>query len=182
MNFLKRFIKRSWHGVPIGIIASVLLCTAVVAAGAYLTTTLTITQEIKEPYVPPEKDYGVILAPDIDLSGVDAGSSFSQTLTGAVVVELGPDGEGEALKLVCDPDEKYTLFDVTLMLKERPEESEVPFYGIGITGGGQASVDLDVRGTYIFDLTIAGIAGSELGPAESIITLTLEESTTPPGP
>jgi len=178
---MKRFLRLSWHGIPIGIIANVLVGTAVLAA-VYITATLTITQEIEEPYVPPEKDYGSITAPDIDLSKVAPNSSFSQTLTGAVVVELGPDGEGEALKMVCTPDPKYTLFDVTITLKERPEGSEVPFYGLGITGGGQISVDLDVRGTYIFDLTIAGTAGGSTGSAVSTIDFTLETSTTPPGP
>ncbi|GAI47847.1 unnamed protein product, partial [marine sediment metagenome] len=55
---MKRFLRKSWHGIPIGIIATVLIGTAVVAVSIYLTTVLTITQEIKEPYVPPEKDYG----------------------------------------------------------------------------------------------------------------------------
>ncbi|MBA7531784.1 hypothetical protein ES705_24005 [subsurface metagenome] len=176
---LKRFVKLSWCGIPIGIIASVLIGTAVLAA-IYLTVIQTITQEIKEPYLPPEEVYGSITAPDIDLSQVAPNSSFSQTLTGAVVVELGPDGEGKALKLVCDPDEKYTLFDVTIKLTDRPEGSEVSFYGYGIQGGGAAvAIDLDKRGTYIFDLTIAGKAGSAEGSAQSTITFTLEDSTTP---
>ncbi len=52
-KFLKRFIKLSWHGIPIGIIASVLIGTAVLAA-TYLSVTQTITQEIT-PYVPPAR-------------------------------------------------------------------------------------------------------------------------------
>lgn len=176
---MKKFFKRTWHGIPIGIIASVLICTVVVAA-VYITTTLTITQRITAP--PPPPDYGEILAPDIDLSKVEVGKSFSQTLTGAIVVELGPDGEGKAMRMVCAPDELYTLFDVTATLKERPVDSTVGFYGYGITGGGEVAIDLDVRGTYIFDLTIAGKAGSSTGSASSTITFTLEDSTTPPGP
>jgi len=177
---LKRFVKLSWRGIPIGIIASVLIGTVVLAA-VYITTTLTITQEIKEPYVPPEKDYGSITAPNIDLSRVSPNSSFSQTLTGAVVVELGPEGEGKALTMVCIPDEKYTSFGGTITLKERPEGSEVGLYGYGITGGGaEVGIDLDVRGTYIFDLTIEGIAGGSTGSAQSTIEFTLEDSTTPP--
>ncbi len=176
---MKRFLRKRWHGLPIGIIATVFIGIAVVAASAYITTTLTITQEIKKPYVPPPPDYGTVTAPDIDLSRVDTNSSFSQTLTGAVVVELGPDGEGKAMKMVCAPDSKYTLFDVTITLTDRPEGSEVPFYGLGITGGGQVAVDLDKRGTYIFDLTIAGKAGSSTGSASSTIEFTLDDSTTP---
>jgi hypothetical protein len=176
---MKRFFKLSWKGIPIGIIATVLLCTVVVAA-VWVTTTLTITQEIKEPYVPPEEVYGSITAPDIDLSQVAPNSSFSQTLTGAVVVELGPDGEGKAMRMVCTADEKYTSFGGTITLKERPADSTVGLYGYGITGGGAAvAIDLDVRGTYIFDLTVEGKAGSEAGSASSTITFTLEDSTTP---
>ncbi len=176
---LKRFIKLSWRGIPIGIIASVLIGTAVLAT-VWVTTTLTITQEIKEPYVPPEGVYGGITAPDIDLSQIAPNSSFSQTLTGAVVVELGPDGEGKALRMVCVPDDLYASFGGTITLKERPADSTVGLYGYGITGGGAAvAIDLDKRGTYIFDLTIAGKAGSEIGSASSTIEFTLEDSTTP---
>ena len=178
---MKRFLKRSWHGIPIGIIASVLIGTMVVAA-AYFTVTLTITQEIEEPYVPPPPNYGEILAPDIDLSKVNTNSSFSQTLTGAVVVELGPDGEGKALRMVCTPDPKYTSFGGTITLTSKPEGSDVGLYGYGITGGGEVAIDLDLRGTYIFDLTIEGKAGGTTGSASSTITFTLEDSTTPPGP
>ncbi|MBA7586647.1 hypothetical protein ES708_28650 [subsurface metagenome] len=177
---MKRLFMKRWLGIPFfGIILSVVMAGAILAA-TWLTVTQTITQEIEEPYVPPEEDYGSITALDLDLSKVDKNSSFSRTLTGAVVVELGPDGEGKALAMVCNPDPKYTLFDVTITLKERPEGSEVPFYGLGITGGAGISIDLDQRGTYIFDLKIAGKAGSETGTAESTIIYTLEDSTTPP--
>jgi len=176
---MKRFLRRRWHGLPIGIIASVLIGTAVLAATAYFTVTQIITQDITEPYVPPEEDYGIILAPDIDLSKVATNSSFSQTLTGAVIVELGPDGAGEALKLVCVPDPLYTSFGVTITLTSKPEGSGVMLAGYGITGAAEVSIDLDLEGTYIFDQTIEGVAGSETGSASSTITLTLEESTTP---
>ena len=179
---MKRFFKKTWKGIPIGIIATVFLCTAVLAATVYFTAILTITQEIKEPWEPPPPDYGEVLAPDIDLSKVDAGSSFSQTLTGAIVVNLGPDGEGELLRMVCAPDDLYTDFDVTATLTDKPEGSGVGLYGYGITGGGEVGIQLDLRGTYIFDLTIAGKAGNTLGAASSTITFTLEEYTGPPPP
>ena len=55
-RFLKRFIKLTWHGIPIGIIASVLIGTAVLAVGLYTLTvpsTITVTpaQVVSEPHL-----------------------------------------------------------------------------------------------------------------------------------
>ncbi|GAI53245.1 unnamed protein product, partial [marine sediment metagenome] len=162
-----------WHGMPLGIIASVLICTAV-AAVSYLAVTQTITQEIT--------DYGSITADNIVLDDVAVGENFSQSFSGAVEVDLGPDGAGRALKMVCTPDSKYTSFGVTITLTSKPEGSTVGLYGYGITGGGEVSVDLDIPGLYTFDQTIEGVAGSSTGTATSTVTFTLETSTTPPRP
>ncbi len=176
---MKRFLRKSWHGIPIGIIATAFLGVAVVASGAYLIVTQTITQQITKPGTPPLPNYGEIIAPSIALTSLETGQSFTKTVVDGVKVELGPDGAGKALRLVCTPDSKYTSFGVTITLTSRPEGSTVGLYGYGITGGGQVSVDLDVAGTYIFDQTITGVAGPTLGLATSTITLTLEDSTTP---
>lgn len=177
---MKRFLKKRWHGIPIGIIASVLIATMVVAAVSYLTVTQIITQDIIEPVEPPPPDYGEITAPSIALTSLEAGESFTRTIVDGVMVDLGPDGAGKALRLACTPDPKYTSFGVTITLTSRPEGSTVGLFGYGITGGGEVSVDLDVPGLYIFDQTITGTAGSATGSAESIVILALEDSTTPP--
>jgi len=176
---MRRFLKLSWHGIPIGIIASILIATVVMAA-VYLTVTQTITQTINEPEEPPPPDYGEILAADMILPTVETGDPFSKTVSGGVTVNLGPDGAGKALKMVCTPDTKYTSFDVTITLISRPVGSTVGLYGYGISGGGEISLDLDVAGTYVFDQTIEGTAGNSEGSAGSTVTFTLEDSTTPP--
>jgi len=177
-KFLKRFIKLSWKGIPIGIIVTVLIGTAVLAT-VLISVTQTITQEIEEPYVPPE-DYGEVTVLDLALSKVDTNSSFSRTLTDAVVMELGGDGEGKGLKIVCNADPLYSSFGGTITLTSKPDGSEVGLYGYGITGGGEVTIQLDVRGTYLFDLTVAGTTGSEIGSATSTITYTLEDTWFPP--
>ncbi len=179
---MKRFLRKSWHGIPIGIIATVLIGITVLAASSYLIVTQTITQDIREAEEPPEPVYGEIIAPSIALPHLHVNKSFTKTVEGGVTVELGPDGAGKALRLVCAPDSLYTSFGVTITLTEKPEGSEVGLYGYGITGGGEVSVDLDLEGTYVFDQTIEGKAGSSAGSAESTITLTLEDSTTPSFP
>ena len=176
---MRRFLKLSWRGIPVGLIATILIGTMVLAAAAYLTVTQVITQEITEP-APPPPDYGEIIAPSIALTSVEAGQSFTKTVVDGVTVDLGPDGAGKALKLACTPDPKYTSFSVTITLTSKPEGSTVGLYGYGITGAGEVSVDLDIPGVYTFDQTIEGRAGSTGGSAQSTITLTLEDSTTPP--
>ncbi len=176
-GFLKRFVKLSWRGIPIGIIASVLIGTAVLAA-SYLIVTQTITQEIVEP-TPPPPDYGEIIAPSIALSSLETGQSFTKTVEDGVTVDLGPDGAGKALRLACSADSLYSYFSVTVTLKERPEGSTVGLYGYSIAGGGEVSIELDVPGLYIFDQTIKGRAGNVAGSVESTITLTLEDSDFP---
>ncbi|GAI71836.1 unnamed protein product, partial [marine sediment metagenome] len=145
---MKRFLRLSWRGIPIGLIASILICTAVVAAGVYFAVTQTITQEIIEE---PEPDYGTITVDTATLPQVYKNGSFSKTIVGGVQVQLGPDGAGKALKMDCTPDSKYTSFGVTITLTDKPAGSGVMLAGYGITGGGVISVDLDVPGLYIFD-------------------------------
>ncbi len=95
---MKRFFKKKWHGIPIGIVASILVGTAVLAA-ILIGVTQTITQEITEPYVPPPPDYGSITAGPLTLDSVEAGKNVSQSFPGAVTVLVGPDGVGKYLHL-----------------------------------------------------------------------------------
>jgi hypothetical protein len=180
-RFLKRFVKLSWKGIPIGIIASVLIGTVVLAA-VFITVTQTITQKIVEPEPEPVYDYGEIVAPNIALSNLETGKSFTRTIVGGVTVDLGPDGAGAALRLSCNASPLYSSFDVEITLTDKPEGSEVWLVGYSVSGGGEVSIELDLPGLYIFDQTITGKAGGGAGSAQSTITLTLEESTFPPGP
>ena len=176
---MRRFLKLSWCGIPIGLIATILISIAVVAVSVYLTVTQVITQEIIEP-PPPPPDYGEITAPSMALPSLQVGQFFITTAEDGVTVNLGPDGAGKALKLSCTPDPKYTSFGVMITLTSKPVGSTAGLYGYSITGAGEVSVDLDLPGLYIFDQTIEGVAGSTAGSAQSTITLTLEDSTTPP--
>lgn len=180
---LKRFIKLSWHGIPIGIIASVLVGTAVVA-GILLGVTQTITQEIKEEPAPPP-DYGSITAEDIILDDVIVGNSVSQSFPGAVTVVVGPDGVGKYLHLKLNTtSDLYEWCGVTL----RSHVGDNPITGmnllINVTYGelgGQprdfphCSVQLTEPGTYIFEETVGAIPGSTLGTAEVTVDITLED-------
>jgi len=113
------------------------------------------------------------------LPTVEMGQPFTKTVTDGVRVELGPDGVGKALRMTCDADEKYASFGVTITLTSKPTDSEVPSYGLSVSGGGEVAVELDVVGTYLFNQTIDGVAGNTFGSASSTVTFTLEESDFP---
>ncbi|MBA7500012.1 hypothetical protein ES704_02764 [subsurface metagenome] len=177
---MRRFLKLSWHGIPIGIIASALVGTAVVAAGVYFAVTQTITQEIiTEPEPEPEPEYGTITVDTAALPQVYAGKSFTKTIVGGVQVDLGPDGAGKGLKLECTASELYDSFDVNIFLTSAPNGSEVGPYGYGVSGGGIVIIGLDLPGLYIFDQEISGRAGSATGTATSTITFTLVDHWSP---
>ncbi|GAI88696.1 unnamed protein product, partial [marine sediment metagenome] len=107
---MKRFLKKRWHGIPIGIIASILI-TGIVVAGTLIGVTQTITQEITEP----PKDYGSITADPITLNSVYVGKNVSQSFSGAVVVVVGPDGVGKYLHLKLNTtSDLYQWCGVTL--------------------------------------------------------------------
>ncbi|MBA7567360.1 hypothetical protein ES708_09071 [subsurface metagenome] len=179
---LRRFIKLSWHGIPIGIIASVLICTAVVAA-AYIGVTQTITQKITEPYVPPPPDYGEIIAPEIALANLETGKTFTKVVTDGVTVDLKADGAGKTFNIAPDPSELYTFFSVELVLTDKPAESQKTI-GMGWKAVNQARVGttLDAVGLYTFTETIKVTAGNAPGTATSTVAFTLEEAYPEPPP
>jgi len=167
MKRLKRFFKLSWKGIPIGIIASVLVCTVVVAS-LYLSRTQTITQTILEPE--PEPEYGSITAPDIDLQNLVAGGQgFASVFPNHVVVELGPDGAGKHLWLELDEDPLYAEYEVKLVCKLSADEAVVP---VGTTiivdmTNWRKSIPLGGVGTYTFDEYIHLTTGSGWGEAST---------------
>ncbi|MBA7625708.1 hypothetical protein ES703_33140 [subsurface metagenome] len=181
---LKRFIKLSWKGIPIGIIATVLIGTAVLAA-VLLSVTQTITQEIK-PYVPPPPDYGSITADDIILDDFIIGdSSVSQSFPGAVTVVVKSDGVGKYLHLKLNStSDLYEWCGVTL----RSYVGDNPITGMnllinvtyGELGGSprdypHCSVQLTEPGTYTFEQTVGAIPEGTLGTAEVKVDITLED-------
>lgn len=181
MKTMKRFLKRRWLGIPLGVIVAVLL-VGVVAAASYLSVTQTITQKIvPEPYIP---DYGSITAPDIILDDVVVvGVSVSQSFPGAVTVVVGPDGVGSYLHLKLNTtSDLYSWCGVTL----RSHVGDNPITGknllINVTygelGGSprdfpHCSVQLTEPGTYTFSETVGAIP-SALGTAEVKVDITLE--------
>ncbi|GAI55325.1 unnamed protein product, partial [marine sediment metagenome] len=168
-GFLKRFIKLSWHGIPIGIIASVLIGAAVLAA-TYITVTQTITQEITEPEPPP--DYGGIVAPTMALPKLETGKSFTKVLPDGVVVTRK--GYDVAFEMALTSDPLYTNFGVELILTGKPSGSDLVIgTGYAVSGGASVGVNLDIAGTYTFTETITGTAGSAPGTATSTVVFTL---------
>lgn len=173
---MKKILHMKWFSIPITVfLVLVLTAGAAIATGPFLTTEQTITQQINERPL----DYGSISALDISLDDVEVGKTFTKTYLSSVIVDLGPDGAGKALRMVCNADSLYTSFDVTITLISKPVGSEVGLYGYGITAGGEVAIDLDVAGTYTFDQTLLVTAGSSTGDATSTVTFTLEDSTTP---
>jgi hypothetical protein len=175
IRFLKRFVKLSWCGIPIGIIASVLICTAVLAAVIYLTVTQVITQEIVGPTPPP--DYGEIIAPNIALTHIQTGHSFSKTFVDGVTVDLKSDGVGTTFNIDPNQSPLYTFFSVELVLTDMPDESHlVEGMSWKAVGGARVGFTLDAVGLYTFTETIKVTAGDATGSAQSTVILTLEEA------
>jgi len=166
-KFFKRFIKLSWKGIPIGIIASVLIGIAV-AAAIYVSTTQVITQTITEP--PEPKDYGTVTAPDIALQNLVAGGQgFSQVFPNHVEVVLGPDGAGYHLWVELDEDLLYSAYEVKLVCKTSVDEGIVPIGTTVIVDmvNWRTSVPLGSAGTYVFDQYINLTTGAAWGEAST---------------
>lgn len=168
---MKRFFKKTWYGIPIGIIASVLIGAAVLAA-LYFSITQTITQTI-EP-APPPPDYGTIDAPDINLDDfgptlVTGGQSFGSVFPNHVVVELGPDGAGKHLWLELDESALYAEYEIKLVCKESADEAVVPIGKTVIVDetNWRTSIPLGIAGTYTFDEYIHLKTGSVAGAAST---------------
>lgn len=176
---MKSFLKRKWHRLPVGII-TVILLTSLVAGSVFAATPLITTDQIVTQTL--VKDYGTITAPAIVLTDVRPESDFSQTLDDYIIVELGPDGVGQEFRMSATPSDLYTSFNVTITLIDKPEGSEVGLYGYGISGGGVVGIQLDVAGTYTFEQTVSGTAGSDEGKATSTVHFALVEYEGPPPP
>ncbi len=164
---MKKLFKKTWHGIPLGIIASVLVGTVVVAA-LYFSITQTITQTITEP--PEPKDYGTVIAPDIELQNLVAGGQgFSGVWPNHVAVALGPDGAGMHLWLELDEDPLYAEYEVKLVCRTSTDEAVVP---VGTTiivdmTNWRTSIPLGAAGTYIFDEFINCTTGVAAGEAST---------------
>ncbi|MBA7591464.1 hypothetical protein ES708_33622 [subsurface metagenome] len=170
MHRLKRFFKLSWKGIPIGIIASILLCTMVVAA-SYFAVTQTITQKITEAPTPP--DYGEIVAPSVSLPNLVVGKSFEKDFPNGVVVTRKNYDVAFEMALTSDP--LYTSFGVELILTGKPQGSDLVIgTGYAVSGSASVGVDLDIAGIYTFDETITGTAGNSPGTATSTVVFTFE--------
>ncbi len=170
-KLLKRFIKLSWHGIPIGIIATVLIGIAV-AASLYISTTQIITQTI-EPE-PPPKVYGTITAPDINLDEFGpplyaGGQSFGSVFPNHVAVELGVDGAGKHLWLELAADALYAEYEVKLTCRESADLAVVPIGTEVIVDmtNWRTSIPLGVAGTYRFDEFIHLKTGPTAGSAST---------------
>ena len=173
---MKRFFKLSWKGIPIGIIASVLICTAALAAILIPAVTQTITQEIEEHPVEYVYDYGTITAAtDISLDNVVEGESGTEYFTDAVTVEVGPDGVDKYLHIeLSGALELYTgWYDVTLT--SEPGDNPMGSLSIRAGIGDPGSYQLTVAGTYIFTEKIqyqaSGTAGGQTAVVIANITL-----------
>ena len=173
---MKKFLKKRYLGLPIGIIASGFISIAVLAAVLIPLATHTITQQIDPvPYVPA---YGSIeQSADIVLNNVIAGQSATETFSGAVIVNLGPDGVGKYLHIALsgDLDAYDGYYDVTL-ISEAPDN---PMGNLSIRAGLDkldASYQLTVEGTYIFTEKVQYEAGSTTGSAVVTVGIYLSDT------
>jgi len=183
MKRLKRFFKLSWKGIPIGIIASVLVCTVVVAS-LYISLTQTITQTILEPE--PKPEYGTISALDINLdefgpSFYAGGQSFGSVFPNHVVVELGPDGAGKHLWLELDEDPLYAEYEVKLVCKASSDLGVVPIGTEVIVDmvNWRTSIPLGTAGTYTFDEFIHLKTGASWGEASTAFKIGISSVAAP---
>ncbi|MBA7584461.1 hypothetical protein ES708_26416 [subsurface metagenome] len=181
---MKRFLNKKWHSIPVALL-SALLVLALVAGGAfaavYITEDQLITQEITEPYVPPDKDYGTIEAPTIDLPGIEVGETFG-LVTGTVTVTVGPDGVGKWLHIRLDDTTvgAYDFFGANIR-SEAADNPMVELVTIGVTYNVDPLVEtwemstlLTAEGEYTFREFVCGTAGQTAQTAEVKLIFTLE--------
>ena len=189
---MKRFLKKRWHGIPIGIIA-VLILAGIVAAGTYLCVTQTITQKIT--------DYGsiTIAEPNLTLSDIKVGDSIAwpnnpeqwNDAKGAVTVDVGSDGVGKWLHIRLDSNttDLYDAYMVGLYspAAQNPMNEIINLqvrFGMGreplpdpdFPDILEASVQLTKLGTYTFNESVLGIAGNTPGTPKVKVTITLEDT------
>jgi len=178
-KLLKRFIKLSWYGIPVGIIVSVLVGAAVLAS-LYFSITQTITQTITEP--PPPPDYGDITAPDLDLQNLVAGGqSFGGVWPLHVEVDLGPDGANKHLWLELDEDSLYAEYEIKLVCKVSADEIAVPILTEVIVDmtNWRTSIPLGAAGIYRFDEFIHLKTGSGWGEASTSFKIAISSVAAP---
>lgn len=182
---MRKFLRKRWLGIPIGVIAVVVLAGTVALASILLTETQTITQDIIEP-APPPPDYGSITANPIAMGSLVIGESVYQPFPDAVTVVVRPDGVNKYLHLKLDAASAnlYTDYRVTLTtaLGSCPEGSDPIYLVVVLSGDGavhEVSQQLTVAGTYTFAETIHATAGSTPGSADVKVTITLEDDPVP---
>jgi len=170
-KFLKRFIKLSWHGIPIGIIATALIGTAVLAV-ALITVVQTITQDIVTK--PPPAVVDELVAPAIALPQVYELSDF--TWNAVAPVRATTIEASRTFKAVLVDPTAYSAFSVELLLATKPAGSALVIGTANITVDKTTltgSLVLDVAGTYTFTETVVGTAGT-IASASTNLTLTIE--------
>lgn len=161
-------------GKSIPLLAIIAIITVgLVSAAVYISVTQYITQDIT-----PELDYGTITAPSFNLPNMAVSDSITHSQE--VTVDLTALGVGKEFSMAMESDALYTNFDVTIQCTSKPAGSDVPTYGLGISGGGVIGIQLDVAGLYTFTETIEATAGNNEGTAESTITFSLVDYEGPP--
>jgi len=163
--------------VPIGVTLAVV---AVAVAAILITVTQTVHQNIVSP--PPPPDYGTITADDITLPDLVTGASFSESIAGGVVVELGPDGVGKYLHLKLD-ESSASLYDSLRVQISSPCPDNPMNTAVFCTVGTGAAAEgphmswgpLTEVGTYTFAENINGTAGDTTGAADVQVTVSLED-------
>ncbi len=158
-KFLKTFVKLSWRGIPIGIIASVLVVVVVVAA-VVISALQTITQEVVVQPAPPEPS---VVAAGFALPAVYEDETFTWEAGNPVLVS--PVTSGRYLSIVLTADPGYADLEVTLTITASPDLVVVPI-GTAIvvdkTGAGTNTNQLLLggAGTYAFSEKVTGTVGS----------------------
>jgi len=171
---LRKLLKKRFLGIPMAVIAVILVTAVALATILIGPVTQTITQTITEP--PVVYDYGTIEQPgNILLNNVVAGESGTETFPGAVIVHLGPDGVGKYLHITLSGDlGSYDgWYDVTLKSEGCPMGTVEFHAGLSAL---DASYQLTLEGTYIFSQKVQYDAGDTPGPAIVSANFSLQDT------
>ena len=168
---MKRFLRKRWHGIPIGIIASILIGTAVLAT-VVISVTQVITQEVVEEPVPPE--------PSIVAEGFALPSAYEyQAFTWEAIdpVLVSPVVDGRYLSLVLTADAGYTDLEVTLTCTDSPDPGAVPLDTVIVVNKTTPETDLLLggAGTYTFSQKVTGTVGPA-GSLTSTLVVAIEDA------
>ncbi len=179
---MRKLIHKKWLSVPVTLFLVLVLSAGAVFASTFVGPENQIfTQTINDAPV-PDPVYGSIEAIPgrINLTDVEVGESINQAFPGAVIVEVGPDGAGLWLHVEIDPD-SATLYDTyNVLLISDPRTTPATALSVMYSGGGpwerlEASIWLEI-GTYTFNATVTGTAGTTAGTSDVFITYTLEDT------